>query len=265
MRNYKRLLVAMFVVLTGTVLGAAPAVATDYAGQFNPGTLYAGESVWSPSHLYRLTQQYDGNLVLYSMPGNKPFWSSNTGNSPGSITQMQTDGNLVVYGPGHVAIWASGSNGHPGSALFMQDDANVVVRAPGNVPVWATNAQHVAGCTDNSRTQAAQYAASGQFYEVDKISFADRAGTSNETAGSVTLRYAPGTRCAWAVATGGAINPVYIDRSSDGGRTWQGWLGQRTLGSSMSTYTGVFNDSYPYVVRACTQGFSPTYHCTVWY
>jgi hypothetical protein len=265
--NFRPIAILVLVLLTASsiALVARPASATDYVQRFFPGsTLYPGESLWSPSRLYRLTQQTDGNLVLYSMPGNKPFWASGTFNHPNSVTQMQSDGNLVVYAPGHVAIWASGTAGHPNSVLFMQDDANVVIYAPGNVAIWATNAQNVVGCTDGSRTQAAQYAASGQYYvPVPRVGYEDQVGTTNNSAGWVELRYYPATRCAWALAFGGAIANVYIDRSRDGGRTWVGPLGSRSLGWAGNTYTGVYNDSYPYVVRACVVAIY--YHCTSWF
>ena len=109
------------------MLSFTPAVhATDYNTRLYPNTtLYAGESVWSPSHNYRLLQQADGNLVEYSMPGYKPFWASGTSGHPGSVTHLQSDGNFVVYAPGHNYIWASGTSGHSNSVLYMQDDAYV--------------------------------------------------------------------------------------------------------------------------------------------
>lgn len=36
------------------------------------------------------------------------------------------------------------------------------------------------------------------------------------------------------------------------------------IGINITTYTGVFNDSYPYVVRACEEGFVES-HCTPWF
>jgi hypothetical protein len=255
---------------TAISISATPAFAASYTNYLNAGSqLNPGDSLWSPNHLYMLTQQADGNLVLYSEPGNKPFWASSTSGHGGSVTQFQSDGNLVVYAPGHIAIWGSGSSGHPNSVLFMQNDANVVIRAPGNIPVWATNAQNVAGCTDGSRSQAAQYATAGQFYDaVPQVNWTEQHFVSGPNGGAwdtftykVELRYDPATRCAWAVFNGTGAAKVYIDRSSDGGQTWTGWMG--TQGSSVSTYTGVFNDSYPYVIRACAS--ADNIYCTGWF
>jgi len=263
-------LVAAFMAASAySAIAAAPAAAASYTNYLNAGSqLNPGDSLWSPNHLYVLTQQSDGNLVLYSEPGGKPFWASNTSGHSGSVTQFQGDGNLVVYAPGHVAIWASGSNGHPNSVLFMQDDANVVIRAPGNIPVWATNAQNIAGCTDGSRSQAAQYAAAGQFYNpVPPVNWTEKhqawptGGAWDTFTYKVELRYNPATRCAWALFNGTRPATVYIDRSSNGGQTWTGWMG--TQGQSVSAYTGVFNDSYPYVIRACAS--SDSIHCTGWF
>lgn len=119
--------------------GATPASAADYTLQLNGGQqLNPGDSLLSPSGLFLLAMQSDGNLVLYS-PGHIAIWASNTAGHPGSVLQMQNDGNLVVYAPGHMAIWGTGTDGHFGTVLQMQDDANAVLYAPGHVAIWATN------------------------------------------------------------------------------------------------------------------------------
>lgn len=269
-RRQKNLLAGLIsaLLMLAILIGpAAKASAADYTLNLVAGqTLYPGDALWSPNHLYRLLMQSDGNLVLYSMPGNKPFWATGTTRYPGSVLQMQGDGNLVVYAPGHVAVWASNTANHPGTVLQMQNDANAVLYAPGHVAIWATNAQYIAGCQDGNRTQAAQYATTGNWYNpVPVVAWDDRIGPTEDSAGTVELRYYPSARCGWALVTGGAVNEVWIDRSSDGGLTWVGHLGDRSIhiGNS-STYTGVYNDSYPYVMRACAVGVGPV-HCTGWY
>jgi hypothetical protein len=117
---------------------AAPASAADYTLQLSGGQqLNPGDSLLSPSSLFLLSMQTDGNLVLYA-PGHIAIWASNTAGHSGSVLQMQQDGNLVVYAPGHVRTWASNTAGHPGAVLQMQDDANAVLYAPGPVAMWAT-------------------------------------------------------------------------------------------------------------------------------
>src|SRR4051812_47721772 len=87
---------ALVVAVLGLIIPAGPAAAVDYTEQLGPNrTLYSGESIWSPDRRVRLTQQQDGNLVLYAMPGNKPLWSSGT-RTRESVTQMQGDGNVVI-------------------------------------------------------------------------------------------------------------------------------------------------------------------------
>lgn len=263
----RALLVAVALIFGGAALIPSSVSAMDYAERLSTnGWLRGGESLWSPNRLYRLTQQYDGNLVLYAMPGNKPLWSSGTAGARYAATQMQSDGNLVVRAEGNVPVWSSGSRGsYP--VLFMQDDANVVIRAQGNVPIWATGSQSMMGCTDGSRTQAAEYAASNQFYEpVPAVYWQEPSpvGQTNSVFG-IHLRYNPVKRCAWGLIEGGFFSEVWIDRSTDGGRTWTGWLGARRIQSpNTTTYTGVFNDSVPYVVRACGYGIN-VIRCTAWF
>lgn len=259
------------VVFLGVLAGApVRASAADFTLNFTAGqTLNPGDSLWSPSHLYRLAMQADGNLVLYSMPGDKPFWAAGTYGHPGSVTQMQADGNLVIYAPGHVAIWATNTDGHPGTVLQMQDDSNAVLYATGHVAIWATGAGPVPGCLghDGSKTLAGQYTKTKQWVNpVPANDFQVPIGRGNSTGGSVELRYYPPARCAWAYADAGAFtSDVYIDRSSDGGRTWTGPLGDTNLplfGGSANT--GVYYDSYPYVVRACAVD-NGKYFCTAWF
>jgi hypothetical protein len=131
---------ALIAVLTAAFVwtGSVPASAADYTLQLSGGQqLNPGDSLVSPSGLFLLTMQSDGNLVLYS-PGHIAIWASNTAGHSGSVLQMQADGNLVLYAPGHVATWATGTQGHGGTVLQMQDDANAVLYASGHVAIWAT-------------------------------------------------------------------------------------------------------------------------------
>ncbi|MFE7757727.1 hypothetical protein [Streptomyces sp. NPDC057429] len=43
---------------------------------------------------------------------------------------------------------------------------------------------------------------------------------------SVELRYSPSAQCGWGRVFGNPGTTVWVDRSSDGGSTWQGKLGE---------------------------------------
>lgn len=270
-------LVALVVaVIIGATYVPTPASAADRTERMYPGNvLYPGESVWSPNRLYRLIQQHDGNLVLQSMPGSKPLWSTGTHGNAGSVTKLQADGNLVVYAPGNRAIWASHTESHRNSILFVQNDANAVIYATGNVPVWATGYQSRGSCAEGSRSEASRLASTGAFVVGGRrVNFADPAPTMNTNHGWVELRYHPQSRCAWALAGGGVMNEFWVDRSRNGGRTWEGPLGVRTIGNggiinaSTISHSAAYRDGYSYVMRACIRVF-PSYnnniHCTNWY
>ncbi|KAH7689443.1 alpha-D-mannose-specific plant lectins domain-containing protein [Dioscorea alata] len=102
--------------------------------------LYSGESLMSGQFLswgnYKFIMQDDCNLVLYDR-GNA-IWSSNTsGRGSNCHLSQQRDGNLVVYKPdGTTALWSSqtyvGGEGH--YVLVLQKDRKVVLYGG---PRWA--------------------------------------------------------------------------------------------------------------------------------
>ncbi|MEY9926289.1 hypothetical protein ABH926_000911 [Catenulispora sp. GP43] len=86
------------------------------------------------------------------------------------------------------------------------------------------------------------------------------------TAGSATveLRYSPGIQCAWGRVFGKAGTSVWVDRSTDGGSTWQGRLGLATITSGTDAHTTEFDD-HGVLVRACADAGNGDIHCTGWY
>jgi predicted heme/steroid binding protein len=97
-------------------------------------TLYPFQSITSPSGLYRLTMQDDGNLVEYNNSGTA-LWATNT--QPfGAFAVMQDDGNLVVYSVSELPIWASGTSGNPGASLSLLNDGELSLRNPAGGPLW---------------------------------------------------------------------------------------------------------------------------------
>ncbi|MBZ4318783.1 DUF2690 domain-containing protein [Streptomyces huiliensis] len=82
----------------------------------------------------------------------------------------------------------------------------------------------------------------------------------------IELRYSKSSRCAWGRIT--AADPgdkVWVDRSSNGGSSWDGPLGMTTVQSGSDTHTPAFNDA-GYVMRACGWNDSTgNLRCTGWY
>jgi hypothetical protein len=114
----------------------APPVPTA-CGQIDPGHgLSQGQAWTSCDHRFRLAMQADGNLVLYS-EGNA-IWSTDTSKLGGDVAIMQPDGNFVLYDLHSHPLFSSRTNGHNGSRLEIQSDGNVVVYG-GTSALWATN------------------------------------------------------------------------------------------------------------------------------
>lgn len=128
--------------------GAAPSVPpVTYVGSVSASQnvyLYPGSSIVSPSGVYTLIFQGDGNLVLYKSGQTKAVWASGstlcspTPYSP-LYTRFQPDGNLVVYSSianTPTAQWDTNTQNHPDAVLKVQDDGNVVIYT-GTVARWA--------------------------------------------------------------------------------------------------------------------------------
>lgn len=83
---------------------------------------------------------------------------------------------------------------------------------------------------------------------------------------NIQLRYSTSTRCAWGrIYNADPGDKVWVDRSSNGGRTWDGPLSLTTVRSGSDTHTASRYDG-GYVMRACGWNDS-THHikCTGWY
>ncbi|MDD9381362.1 DUF2690 domain-containing protein [Streptomyces sp. ZAF1911] len=83
---------------------------------------------------------------------------------------------------------------------------------------------------------------------------------------TIELRYSTSSRCAWGrITTADPGDQVWVDRSSDGGRTWAGPWGVTTVQSGTDTHTPAYNDA-GYKMRACAKNDSTGHvHCTGWY
>jgi hypothetical protein len=106
------------------------------------GTLGSGrllktyDMLFSPSRVYRLQMQTDGNLVMVKN-GKTPVWSTRTV-SKGAFAVMQTDGNLVVYSAAKKALWSS-KTVRKGAVLQMNNDGRLVI-VYGRTAIWSTSA-----------------------------------------------------------------------------------------------------------------------------
>ncbi len=108
----------------------------------NGSTMYPGQSLETANRKYKLTEQSDGNLVLY-YNGNV-LWATQTNSGSSSTLSLQTDGNLVEYGPGGNPLWASYTAGNKGDWLALQTDGNVVLYSVSNKPLWQSGTSNVA-------------------------------------------------------------------------------------------------------------------------
>jgi hypothetical protein len=105
---------------------------------FQGDRLTAGVSIYSSSGAFNLTQQSDGNLVLYQ--GAVPRWWTSTFGHTAAYTILQDDGNLVVYSSTGAPLFNTGTTtvGNTGGRFTVQDDGNLVLYDADGTPVWAT-------------------------------------------------------------------------------------------------------------------------------
>ena len=83
-----------------------------------------GESIRSNNEKYQLSQQADGNLVLYDVREGEPIWNAETVNQPVKRLVMQGDGNLVQYDwhdEYKQEYFQSNTNGNHGAYLVLTD------------------------------------------------------------------------------------------------------------------------------------------------
>ncbi|WP_406008381.1 hypothetical protein OG440_21305 [Streptomyces sp. NBC_00637] len=143
-----------------------------------------------------------------------------------------------------------------------------VLLAGALVGVSATSASAAEHCRNNT-AEARSWAASGQFetrgtnaWYVSLWVPAPGGGFIRKRyLNKVELRYNRPSRCVWGLWNGAGRSRVYLDISSNGGRTWDGPLGLSK--NATSAYTGTFNDRN-LVARACVQ-VDGVFHCTPWW
>jgi hypothetical protein len=115
---------------------AAVGAAQRYRPHALTTALVPGGSLRSDNRVYRLTYQFDGNIVLYDDRTQTPLWATNTVVTAPGIFVMQSDGNLVVKDGQGVARWESGTSGYPGAYFVLRDDGNLVIFSAAGDPIW---------------------------------------------------------------------------------------------------------------------------------
>jgi hypothetical protein len=161
----------MATMQTNGTTGTANCAVATVAGEASPlqagQVLPAGDALVSPGGQYVLDMQTDGNLVVY---GNGcVIWASGTnGTGSGDYLAMQTDGNLIIYTSAGVPVWSSRTNGTgSGDYLAMQADGNLVVYNSSGSQVWAAGRANADELCTGGELHVGQYlySPSGQ-YEV---------------------------------------------------------------------------------------------------
>jgi hypothetical protein len=96
-------------------------------------TLLSGDSLYSPSRVYRLNLQIDGNLVL--LKNGVPQWNAHSQGNPGDHGAMQADGNFVLYSTRGAVLFNTETWSYPRAHLELGDTGNFLIRL-GGVAEW---------------------------------------------------------------------------------------------------------------------------------
>jgi hypothetical protein len=156
MNKFGIICMLVFSMLFGNNANLAQAQTPNSNNVASPGeALRYDYRYYSPSGLYFLLWQWDGNLVVYKMLGsgqptnaNTVIWATNTDRSGANLALFQTDGNLVIY-KGTTPVWASNTGGgnvtygpagmriHDNGAISVQGSTGLTFRsaADPNAPV----------------------------------------------------------------------------------------------------------------------------------
>jgi Peptidase_C39 like family len=134
----------VYLSFAASLIAANPAFAGDTLN--SNSAMPPGSKLDSNNGCFTLTQQNDGNFVLYHNRRRQALWHTGTYNRAVKWTVMQGDGNLVTYDPNNRPIWASNTDRRGGVKLIMQNDGNAVIYRADNQPVWASNT--VSSCSN---------------------------------------------------------------------------------------------------------------------
>ncbi|MEV6596068.1 hypothetical protein AB0M36_04290 [Actinoplanes sp. NPDC051346] len=121
----------------------AALIGNDFLNSLSPGrSLFRGTAMRSSDGKYWLWMQTDGNLVIYQVVGGRQTVLWGQGDKRAYRLSNQHDGNLVLYDQADNVLWSSRTKGKGDSTLWMQEDGNLVLYAHQPLPVkptWASN------------------------------------------------------------------------------------------------------------------------------
>lgn len=145
--------------LTLLAKGGGTAVATpaaDAGATLGAGAkLTSGKSIQSSNGQYTLSMQSDGNAVLRG--NGRALWQSATPNNAGGYLTQQTDGNLVVYSKANKALWNTGTNGRGTSPkTVIQSNGDLQVLSSAGIG-WRNNAPGTSNIVANTKLTGGQF------------------------------------------------------------------------------------------------------------
>lgn len=124
---------------SGSATEARPVV-TNANNQLKSGQeLFPGNEIVSANGTFSLTQQEDGNLVVYRQQ-HQAVWATGTNGKQVERCVMQTDGNLVLYGPDDSPKWASNTQGNEGAYLVLNDNGTLTIVNSKGAIIWQSHA-----------------------------------------------------------------------------------------------------------------------------
>ena len=99
--------------------------------------LHAGWFISSPNGRCRLFMNPGGRLQLVAAD-NQTLWNNGVSNATNSVTDLQTDGNLITRRPNGTHVWASGTFGHLGATLTLTNTGLLVLANADGSKYWVT-------------------------------------------------------------------------------------------------------------------------------
>jgi peptidoglycan/xylan/chitin deacetylase (PgdA/CDA1 family) len=100
-------------------------------------TLRAGWFISSPSGRCRLFFTASGRLQLEGADG-QILWNNGVSGATGSVTVLQSDGNLVTRRANGSHAWATSTFKHDGSSLLVTNTGTLVLQSPSGLKFWVT-------------------------------------------------------------------------------------------------------------------------------